>query len=91
MTLALLTALACLQPEACPQMARAYYQSDVNLRAQVRSYKRSLEAQVGRELMVAIPLATSMVAQKRLNVRLGRSLNLQVEGDQYILLLSTSY
>jgi len=74
MPLELLVFLACLQPEACPQLSKAYYASHSEYAKWARKTTSQVEAQMGRELMVAIPVAYTVAASKPYQLKIYKKL-----------------
>lgn len=74
MTLELLVALSCLQKEACPELSKAYYASRPAYHTWARRTTHQLEAQVGRELIVALPVALTVATRRPFQIKIWRNL-----------------
>lgn len=74
MTLELLVALSCTQREACPELSKAYYASRPAYKAWAYKTSHQLEQQVGREFMVALPVALTVATHKPFQLRIYKNL-----------------
>lgn len=85
MTLEFLVALACLQPEACPELSKAYYASNPAIKTWTRKTTSQLEAQVGRQTVVAVPVAASVVVHKPFQIKMWRNVTCGMKADHSTL------
>ncbi len=75
MSLELLVALGCLQAQACPELSKAYYASRPAYHSWVRHSKAAVERELGRGLVVAIPVSYAALSGRPFQIKIWKNIS----------------